>query len=62
MHIKGKYNNDMSDFCFISQGHLSNFQALLWENISFSRQHEKLNTFRDSSQIQALFKVCANLV
>ena len=45
MHIKGKNNNDISDFCFISQGHLSNFQALLGEDISFSRQHEKLRHF-----------------
>ena len=36
----------------------SHFQALFWENISFSRQNEKSSTFQDSSQIQALFKVC----
>ena len=39
-----------------------NFQALLKENCQFARQIEKSSTFQDSSQIQALFKVCGNHV
>ena len=30
------------------------------ENCQFSTQIEKLSTFQDGSQIQALFKVCGN--
>ena len=40
----------------------SDFQALFKENYQFLRQIEKSSTFQDSSQIQALFKVCGNHV
>ena len=40
----------------------SHFEALFKEKLSFSRQIEKSSTFRDSIQIQALFKACGNHV